>query len=199
MKKRINLYQDTGPKAGFDKNSLTGSAIIVIAIVAMVLLSGLGLKFYVDGKKEHLASLKAEQKQLESQVQALQAKFTNTQINPVIKAEQDRLKQQIIARRTLMSLLDQIEPEQTVSFSSYMHALADASQKDSWLTSFSIDMESKAFKASGEATEGPYVSLMLEEIGKTSSFRGMTVGALNVETAASGVRFQAVAELKVNE
>lgn len=199
MKRRINLYKDSGPQAGFDKNSLTGNAIIVMAVIFVVLLFGLGLKFYADSKKQYLASLKAEQNEIESQVQALQSKFTSQQVSPDIKAEQDRIKNQIMSRRTLMSLLDQIEPEQAVSFSSYMYALSDASLADSWLTRFSIDMDQKTFSMLGEAAAGPDVSVMLEEIGKTKPFSGMAVGSLNVETNDSGVRFQAVAELNVNE
>ncbi|MGH1462358.1 MAG: hypothetical protein ACRBB6_10000 [Neptuniibacter sp.] len=199
MKKRINLFRGSDSKSGFDKNSLTGSTLIVLAVIGIVLSAGLGLKLLVNSEKEQLASLRAEQKEIELKVQDLQSKFTNLKVSTDLKAEQDRIRNQILSRRTLMSLLDQIDAKQTVSFSSYMQALADASLANSWLTNFSLDIEKQAFNLAGEATAGPNVSEMLVEIGKTKPFSGIAISSLDVKSTDRGVQFQALAELRDNE
>jgi hypothetical protein len=98
-----------------------------------------------------------------------------------------------------MSLLDQIDPEQSLSFSSYLSALAESSRSESWLNEFSINTNDRSFRLVGGATDGPAVSSLLESIAKTTPFENMAVTALEVGSQDSGVKFQAEVELSINE
>jgi hypothetical protein len=199
VKKRINLYRESGKKTSFDKNSLNGTAIIISGVIVAVLLAGVGLRTYVESQKAYLESVRAEKNDIEVQVQTLQARFASQQVNPELTAEQERIRHQIASRRVLLSLLDQIEPAQGLGFSAYMRALSEASLEGSWLTGFSINMAERFLTLKGAALSGPEISLMLEEIGNTRAFSGMSVSGLEVQSAEGNVLFQATAELKVNE
>lgn len=199
MKQRINLYRPGKSRSSFDFKSLTGSAVLVAGVVAIFFLVGLGLKFYAGHQDAKLADLKAEKKRIETQVQALQAKHSSSKVSSEIVAEQDRLRGQIASRKQLMSLLHHVEPEQSVSLSSYMYGLAEASQQESWLTNFSIHTEERAFSFEGVAVTGPDVPVMFEAIGETEVFQGMSISSLQVEAMDSGVRFIANAKLRVND
>lgn len=199
MKQRINLYRPSKRGSAIDFKSLTGSAVLGVGVVAIFLVAGLGLKFYADHEDAKLAGLKAEMKRIEKQVQALQAKHSRSKVSSEIIAEQNRLKAEISSRKQLMSLLHHVEPEQSVSLSSYMYGLAEASQQDSWLTKFSIHTEKRAFSFHGVAVSGPAVPLMFEAIGETEVFQGMSISSLQVEAISSGVRFKANAKLRVND
>ncbi|MCP4597295.1 hypothetical protein [Neptuniibacter sp.] len=199
MKQRINLYRPGKSRSALDFKSLTGSTVLAVGIVALFLIAGLALKFYSGHQDEKLAGLKAEKKRIETQVQALQAKHSSSKVSSDILAEQDRLKGEIASRKQLMSLLHHVEPEQSVSLSSYMYGLAEASQNDSWLTDFTIHTEKRAFSFHGVAITGPAVPLMFEAIGQTEVFQGMSISSLAVEALDSGVRFTANAKLRVND
>ncbi len=199
MKQRINLFQVSQKSTSFDKNSLSGNAVIAVVVIGVVLVLGLGLKFFADTKQAELANLKTEKRNVEAQVQALQKKFSSQTVSVDLQAEIKRLKGQIDSRGDLMSLLDQIDPEQTYSFSAYLLALAESSEADSWLTDFSINTKDRSFLITGGAANGPAVSSMLESIAKTTPFADMAVTSLEVQSEGSNVRFQAEAELSVNE
>ena len=199
MKQRINLYRVTKKASSFDKNSLTGNAVIALAIVAVVLVAGLGLKFLDEKNKADLASIKTEKRNIEARVQQLQDQFSLQAVSPDLQAEIKRISSQIDDRKNLMSLLDQIDPEQSLSFSSYLSALAESSRSESWLNEFSINTNDRSFQLVGGATDGPAVSSLLESIAKTTPFENMAVTALEVDSQDSGVKFQAEVELSVNE
>ena len=199
MKQRINLYRDTNTATSFDRNSLFGSVIIVIAVIGIVFLSGLGLKLFDESQKSDLAQLKATKANQDAEVQMLQEKFSSQTVSSDLQAEIERIKNQINSRKDLMSLLDQIDPQQALSFSSYLSALAESSRSESWLNSFSINTSDRSFTIVGGAVNGPAVSSLLEAIAKTTPFSDMAVTALEVESVDSGVQFQAEAELSVND
>lgn len=199
MKQRINLYRATKKSASFDKSSLSGSAIIVFAVFGLVFIAGMGLKFLDENNKAELANLETEKRNVEAQVQLLQQKYSSQSVSPDLKTEIERVKEQINSRNDLMSLLDQIDPEQTFSFSSYLAALSESSRPGSWLNNFTINTDERSFQIEGGATDGPAVSSMLEAVAKTTPFADMVVNALEVKSEDSGVKFQAEAELSVNE
>lgn len=199
MKQRINLYRVTKKTSSFDKNSLTGNAVIALAVVGLVLLVGLGVKFLDEKNKADLASIKTEKRNVEARVQQLQDQFSLQAVSPDLQAEIKRISSQIDDRKNLMSLLDQIDPEQSLSFSSYLSALAESSRSESWLNEFSINTNDRSFQLVGGATDGPAVSSLLESIAKTTPFENMAVTALEVGSQGSGVKFQAEVELSINE
>ena len=199
MKQRINLYRATKKTSSFDKNSLTGNAVIALAVVGVVLIAGLGVKFLDEKNKADLASIKTEKRNTEARVQQLQDQFSLQAVSPDLQAEIKRISSQIDDRKNLMSLLDQIDPEQSLSFSSYLSALAESSRSESWLNEFSINTNDRSFQLVGGATDGPAVSSLLESIAKTTPFEDMAVTALEVDSQDSGVKFQAEVELSVNE
>ena len=199
MKQRINLYRVTKQSVSFDKNSLSGNAIIVSAVIGLVFIVGMGLKFLDGNNKAELANLETEKRNVEAQVQLLQQKYSSQSVSPDLKTEIGRVKEQIESRNDLMSLLDQIDPEQTFSFSSYLTALSESSRPGSWLNNFIINTNEHSFQVEGGAIDGPAVSSMLEAIAKTTPFTDMVVNALEVKSEDSGVKFQAEAELSVNE
>ncbi|MFY0678793.1 MAG: hypothetical protein JXR18_16085 [Neptuniibacter sp.] len=199
MKQRINLYRNTNTATSFDRNSLSGSVTIVIAVISIVFLSGLGLKLFDESQKSDLAKLKVTKANQEAEVRMLQEKFSSQAVSSDLQAEIERIKNQINSRKDLMSLLDQIDPQQALSFSSYLSALAESSRSESWLNSFSINTSDRSFNIVGGAVNGPAVSSLLEAIAKTTPFSDMTVTALEVESVDSGVHFQAEAELSVND
>lgn len=199
MKQRINLYRATKKASSFDKNSLTGNAVIALAVVGVVLVTGLGVKFLDEKNKADLASIKTEKRNIEARVQQLQDQFSLQAVSPDLQAEIKRIGSQIDDRKNLMSLLDQIDPEQSLSFSSYLSALAESSRSESWLNEFSINTNDRSFQLVGGATDGPAVSSLLESIAKTTPFENMAVTALEVDSQDSGVKFQAEVELSVNE
>lgn len=199
MKQRINLYRATKKASSFDKNSLTGNAVIALAVVGVVLVTGLGVKFLDEKNKADLASIKTEKRNIEARVQQLQDQFSLQAVSPDLQAEIKRIGSQIDDRKKLMSLLDQIDPEQSLSFSSYLSALAESSRSESWLNEFSINTNDRSFQLVGGATDGPAVSSLLESIAKTTPFENMAVTALEVDSQDSGVKFQAEVELSVNE
>ncbi len=199
MKQRINLYRVTKKTSSFDKNSLTGNAVIALAVVGLVLLVGLGVKFLDEKNKADLASIKTEKRNVEARVQQLQDQFSLQAVSPDLQAEIKRINSQIDDRKNLMSLLDQIDPEQSLSFSSYLSALAESSRSESWLNEFSINTNDRSFQLVGGATDGPAVSSLLESIAKTTPFENMAVTALEVGSQGSGVKFQAEVELSINE
>lgn len=199
MKQRINLYRATKKASSFDKNSLTGNAVIALAVVGVVLVTGLGVKFLDEKNKADLASIKTEKRNIEARVQQLQDQFSLQAVSPDLQAEIKRIGSQIDDRKKLMSLLDQIDPEQSLSFSSYLSALAESSRSESWLNEFSINTNDRSFQLVGGATDGPAVSSLLESIAKTTPFEDMAVTALEVDSQDSGVKFQAEVELSVNE
>lgn len=199
MKQRINLYRENNSPTSFDINSLSGSVTIVIAVISIVFLSGLGLKFFDESLKSDLAKLKETKANREAEVQMLQDKFSSQTVSSDLQAEIERVKNQINSRQDLMSLLDQIDPQQTLNFSSYLSALAESSRSESWLNSFSINTSDRSFTIVGGAVNGPAVSSLLEAIAKTTPFSDMAVTGLEVESVDSGVQFQAEAELSVND
>jgi hypothetical protein len=199
MKQRINLYRATKKTSSFDKNSLTGNAVIALAVVGVVLISGLGVKFLDEKNKADLASIKTEKRNIEARVQQLQDQFSLQAVSPDLQAEIKRIGSQINDRKNLMSLLDQIDPQQAINFSSYLSALAESSRSESWLNEFSIHTNDRSFQLVGGATDGPAVSSLLESIAKTTPFENMAVTALEVDSQDSGVKFQAEVELSVNE
>ncbi|MGB0206279.1 MAG: hypothetical protein ACPF9K_14720 [Neptuniibacter sp.] len=199
MKQRINLYRATKKTSSFDKNSLTGNAVIALAVVGVVLIAGLGVKLLDEENKADLASIKTEKRNIEARVQQLQDQFSLQAVSPDLQAEIKRISSQIDDRKNLMSLLDQIDPEQSLSFSSYLSALAESSRSESWLNEFSINTNDRSFQLVGGATDGPAVSSLLESIAKTTPFENMAVTALEVDSQDSGVKFQAEVELSVNE
>ena len=199
MKQRINLYRATKKTSSFDKNSLTGNAVIALAVVGVVLIAGLGVKLLDEKNKADLASIKTEKRNIEARVQQLQDQFSLQAVSPDLQAEIKRIGSQIDDRKNLMSLLDQIDPEQSLSFSSYLSALAESSRSESWLNEFSINTNDRSFQLVGGATDGPAVSSLLESIAKTTPFENMAVTALEVDSQDSGVKFQAEVELSVNE
>lgn len=199
MKQRINLYRATKKASSFDKNSLTGNAVIALAVVGVVLVAGLGVKLLDEKNKADLASIKTEKRNIEARVQQLQDQFSLQAVSPDLQAEIKRIGSQIDDRKKLMSLLDQIDPEQSLSFSSYLSALAESSRSESWLNEFSINTNDRSFQLVGGATDGPAVSSLLESIAKTTPFENMAVTALEVDSQDSGVKFQAEVELSVNE
>jgi hypothetical protein len=199
MKQRINLYRVTKKTSSFDKNSLTGNAVIALAVVGLVLIAGLGVKFFDEKNKADLASIKTEKRNVEARVQQLQEQFSLQAVSPDLQAEIKRINSQIDDRKNLMSLLDQIDPEQSLSFSSYLSALAESSRSESWLNEFSINTNDRSFRLVGGATDGPAVSSLLESIAKTTPFENMAVTALEVGSQDSGVKFQAEVELSINE
>ena len=202
MKQRINLYQQPQKTSAFslDWQSLTGSAVIVAVVTVVSLLVGLGLNLYTGQKQQQLAALTTQKQQLEAQVQTLQAAFSNQAVSPKLIDEKLRLETEIASRAQLLTLLSQLNPEQTISFSSYLYALAVASPEDSWLTAFVLDGKDARFSMQGEALSGPAVPGLFSALGETEAFSGLGVTALEVEaTVSGGVRFSANTELQVND
>lgn len=199
MKQRINLYRATKKTSSFDRHSLTGNAVLVCAVIGVLFIAGLLVKFLDQNNKAELAHLKSEKHNIEARVQQLQEKFSLQAVSPDLQAEIKRINNQIDARKNLMSLLDQIDPEQKISFSSYLSALAESSRPESWLNEFSINTNDHSFLIVGGAKDGPAVSLLLKSIANTAPFENMAVTALEIGSQDSGVKFQAEVELSVNE
>lgn len=202
MKRRINLYQQPHKKSSLslDWQSLTGGAFIVAAVTVISLLLGLGLNFFASNKQQQLAELSAEKQQLESQVQTLQAAFTNKTVSQNLVDEKGRLEAEIASRQQLFGLLDQLSARQSLGFSSYLYSLAVASHQNSWLTAFELDGNNGRFILRGEALSAPAVPELFSALGQTEAFRGLGVTALEVTAVeAGGVRFTANTELKNND
>lgn len=199
MKRRVNLYRATKKAPAFDKNSLAGNVVIVLAVIGFVLATGLGIYFLDQGNQTDLANLKTEKRNIEAQIQQLQQQFTQKRVSADLQAEIKRITNQIDARKNLMNLLDQIDPEQAFSFSAYMLALAESSRPESWLNKFVINTSEGFLQLGGGASNGPAVSTLLEGIATTAPFDNMAVTRLEVGSRGTGVEFQAEAELNVNE
>lgn len=199
MKQRINLYNPHKTKKKFELLSLQGSVTVAVVSIAMVLLIGLGLNWYASEQENTFAQLKQDKVKIDEAVEKEQARFSNLQVQPEILAEQQRLKDEIAARKALRSLLHKVQPAQSVNFSAYLYALADASLTESWLSQFVLDNDNRIFALNGGAIDGPSVASMIESIANTEEFQGMSVNTLNVNAEESGVRFEAVAELRSYE
>lgn len=199
MKQRINLYNTNKSKAKFDPYSFTGSSSIAIATIALCLLLGGGLSVYANLQQNQIAELKATKKNIDEQVVTEQERFTNQKARPELLAEQARLQEDIASRQQLKALLHRVQPANGNSFSTYLSALADASLPQSWFTSFRLDNQEQSFVAQGVAVDGPDVPLMLEAIGRTEIFQGMSVDQLKVKSTPKGILFDVTAELRAYE
>ncbi|WP_415906310.1 hypothetical protein ACMXYX_17065 [Neptuniibacter sp. QD72_48] len=199
MKQRINLYNPHKSKKKFELLSLQGSVTVAIAVITVVLLCGLGLNWYASEQERTFAKLQNDKVKIDEAVSAEQARFSSLQVQPEILAEQQRLKDEIAARKALQSLLHKVQPAQSVNFSSYLYALADASLTESWLSQFVLDNGNRSFALGGGAVDGPSVASMIESIASTEEFQGMNVNRLTVNAEGSGVRFEALAELRSYE
>ncbi|WP_415902346.1 hypothetical protein ACMXYR_16155 [Neptuniibacter sp. QD29_5] len=199
MKQRINLYNPHKSKKKFELLSLQGSVTVAVVTVTVTLLCGLGLKWYASEQESTFAKLQQDKVKIDEAVATEQARFSNLQVQPEILAEQQRLKNEIAARKALQSLLHKVQPAQSVNFSAYLYALADASLAESWLSQFVLDNDQRSFAMNGGAIDGPSVASMIESIGNTEEFQGMSVNTLSVNAESSGVRFEALAELRSYE
>lgn len=196
MKQRINLYNPYKPREKFDPLSLKGSLTVLTALVAVVLSIGVALHLLAGQSADEFAQLKAEKRSLDSAVAKEKSRFQSLQVKPEILAEQERLKSEIQARQQLQLLLHRLQPEQSSTFSEYLYAFSEASQRESWLEQFILNMNEQQLQLKGAATHGPAVPAMLEALGRTEMFQGMSVAGLKVEALEKGVRFQATAELR---
>jgi hypothetical protein len=199
MKQRINLYSSNKAKTKFDPLSFSGSLSIAAAIIFLCLSLGVGLSFYADSQKEQVAELKTTKKKLDAEVVNEQARFTNQQARPELLAEKARLQQEISSRKQLKALLHRVQPSNGSRFSAYLSALAEASMPQSWFVKFRLDNQQQRFVAKGLAVDGPAIPLMLEAIGRTETFQGMSVGQLKVQSTVKGVAFDVTAELRAYE
>lgn len=199
MKQRINLYSSNKAKTKFEPLSFSGSLSIAAAIIFLCLSLGVALSFYADSQKEQVAELKATKKKLDAEVVNEQARFTNQQARPELLAEKARLQQEISSRKQLKALLHRVQPSNGSRFSAYLSALAEASMPQSWFVKFRLDNQQQRFVAKGFAVDGPAIPLMLEAIGRTETFQGMSVGQLKVQSTVKGVAFDVTAELRAYE
>jgi hypothetical protein len=196
MKQRINLYDSNESKVKFDPLSFSGGLSIAAAIIFICLSLGIGSTFYVNFQKEQVAELKVKKKKLDADVIKEQARFTTQKVRSELVAEAARLQEEISSRKHLKALLHRVQPSSGSQFSAYLSALAEASMSQSWFVKFQLDNQQQRFMAKGLAVDGPAVPLMLEAVGNTETFQGMSVGQLNVESTVNGIAFDVTAELR---
>lgn len=199
MKQRINLYNPNKQKTKFDPLSCSGSITIALVVLFAFFVVGAGLTFYAGQQVSDLSALKSTKSRLDADVAVEQGRFANRQAQPELLAEQERLKKEIASRQQLKALLHKVQPSHGASFSAYLYSIAEASLPESWLVEFILDNEQRRFVAKGGAIDGPAVPAMLEAIGRTETFQGMSVSELNVEAVDAGVRFNATGELRTYE
>ena len=199
MKQRINLYNPNKQKTKFDPLSCSGSITIALAVLFVFFVVGAGLTFYAGQQVSELSALKSTKSRLDADVAVEQGRFANRQAQPELLAEQERLRKEIASRQQLKALLHKVQPSHGASFSAYLYSIAEASLPESWLVEFILDNEQRRFVAKGGAIDGPAVPAMLEAIGRTETFQGMSVSELNVEAVDAGVRFNATGELRTYE
>lgn len=199
MKRRVNLYNPNKPRQKFQPLSLSGSTTIATVCVLFVFICGLGLHYYAESQQQQFDQMKTKKTRIDAQVQAQQDRFASAKVSSELVAEQSRLKNEIASRKRLKNLLHKVQPSQRTNFSSYIYALAQASQSDSWLTEFVIDSDAMQLSLMGGATTGPSVPVLFEAIGKTEAFQGISFGSLQVESEESLISFEAEAELRAYE
>ncbi|WP_420554674.1 hypothetical protein [Neptuniibacter marinus] len=199
MKQRVNLYNSNKSKQKFDPLSYSGSLTLVGTIVVLFLVVGLGLTVYTNYQQGQLEALISDQKKLKAAVNTEQARFSLKEANAELIVEKQRIQSQIASRQQLKNLLYRIQPSHGTSFSSYLYALAESSQPDSWLIEFQLDNTQHRFSAYGGAVEAPAVPVLLEAVSRTEVFQGLSIGELDLESGESGVLFKATAELRAYE
>ncbi|PIE20534.1 MAG: hypothetical protein CSA61_01205 [Neptuniibacter caesariensis] len=196
MKQRINLYNPYKPKEKFDPLSFKGALTLVSVLSVIAIAIGAGLYVFAEQKLAELAELQTKRSALESNVAEEQMRFESLQVKPEILVEKKRLKSEIQSRERLKLLLHRLQPEQSAAFSEYLYAFSEASQPESWLEKFVLNTDERRLQLDGAAANGPAVPAMLEALGQTEMFQGMSVGDLTVEALESGVKFQVAAELR---
>jgi len=199
VKQRINLYNSDKPKQKFELLSLNGSLTVAIAVLSLALLTGLGLTWYASAQEKQFAQLQQTKIKLDKQIAAEELRFSDRDPQPELIAEQQRIKDQIAAKTALKGLLHKVQPEYRANFSGYLYDLSNASVSESWLNEFVLDNETSLFHARGAAVNGPAVSTMIETLGQTGMFQGMSVTTLNVTAVETGVSFDTSAELSHHE
>ncbi len=195
MKKRINLYTSVKKRSPFDPLGFHSSLIIFASVVVGVVLLSAVLNVYAQSQENRLSELQQRRATQDKAIAEAEARLKNRQVDAEITAEQQRLRAKIASHKQILQFFSRIEPVQSYGFAEYLLALAERSRPESWLTNFTLDAEQNIFLIQGAAIDGPSVPLMLESLGQSRAFRGISVGSLSVEATASGVQFQVDAEL----
>lgn len=196
MKRRINLYTQPPKEPFLTISNLSGALSIAGILIGLFLLIGIGLTYYALAKENELTQLTTEKQQLTTQVEELQHELSSRKAPSQLLENQIKLKNQLAMRKVLGKLLSQLKIKRNIGFSTYMHGLALAAQPASWLTEFQIDIDKKQIMLSGQAEDAADVPVLLEAIGQTDIFKGISFTYLNIESIKpSGDKFKTSAEL----
>jgi len=179
MRQEINFYRGGThpPLPPFGARWLIRAALSLVVLLAAISLA----RFVFNHRlASEVAMANQQATTLQSQVDALRARYPEPRPDAALVAQAERLQRQV---RQLDSLLQRLESGQLVNrggFSGYFQALARQTVDDVWLTGIRFSAGGAQLELQGRALKAEQIPHMLQALGQEAAFRSRSFSTLSI-------------------
>ncbi len=178
MIQQVNLYQLNDNKNRhllFDPYALT-----ILGVLLFLLIAGGFARHKLNNSLSEQEQLLSQLQQAQANLQSLQAKYPNQQIDALINQEIQQSQSLYQSLSQVLELLAEDQSDQTQGFSAYLAALAAQADSGAWLTGVQINTASNNIRLQGSTFKPEQIALLLQRLQHTSPFKGRHFAKLSI-------------------
>lgn len=170
--------------------------IILLQVTAAFVLLLFLYVFYqylsTKGLRADLASLQAQQKQIQTLADSLKERTKFLKSDNQLVQEVNMLKSKIAAKKELVNIYSTSKASNFIGFSNYLQAFSNSANKSVWLEEFQIDRGGSSVYLNGKALMSASVIRYVHDLRQEKIFKDKEFNALRLQNndTDSAVRFR---------
>jgi len=184
MARQINLLNPALRKTR-DWVSATPAAIVAVALLAIVLVAGVGARVIASIRHGEAEQLVASQKQAQEALLAASQQLATHKTDPRLMAELDKTHALVKRQQDIMLKLDGGTIGDTRGFSEYLRGFARQVPAGLWLTGFAIGAGGHDMELRGRMLSPPLLTEYVRRLNAEPAFRGQVFAGLEIQTPAT--------------
>lgn len=179
MSQQINLYE---PRLRPRRLLLTGSRLAIAfgLVLALCVAVSAWARWQADQVGAESLRLQAEVKTWQEQHDALVKQLVEKRIPANVQSELDNARAMVAVRRDVIGLLDAGRLGNAEGFSSVFRGFARQSERDLWLTGFSVSQGGQEIEIRGKLLDSTKLPGYVQRLASDPAFQGRRFAALTV-------------------